>query len=355
MSSSLRYDVIDNVTLERTIYLRCWKDIPYFCLTFESKVNLLSIFVVNILTGILGTIFNAAFLYTTFRHKRFRQKISSWLLINLASIDFVVASVILILNGTHIKLMLNGDGYCKLRTVINTASFSLSAISFTTLTFITLDSYIAIVRPFFYKEFFTPLKVMIPLWIIWIVQILMCILTELYSLWTIYQIVICIVVILAILFYILAYTHIFKIVTSMRRKVSCVSCNSTRVRTTGDRKTIVTSVAIVFTFMMSYLPVGVYNIFILAGNETEYTRTYVYHWLHSLRLSSALLNVFVYYLRLSEIKQESLKIFLPCCVEKIDYKQRKESYLRKVSTTRAGDDLPYNIYNETGKFETLPR
>ena len=270
------------------ILFRCYITRPYFVLNKASKRNFLALAVVHVILAIFAVTLNLAFLITMYSCKRLRKNISNVLLINLASIDFLVAVVVLPAQASHMVSLLSGRANCGLGVMLNVLCYSLSSMSFITLVFITLESYIAIIYPFIYERFLTIWRVMMSLWLSWLLVCLACTLTEILHTEKLFQISLSVLISITTVTFVYAYLHIYNVVKTMRRRISCVSTENYRGSKT-DWRTIKMSITIVLAFVLSYLPVLVYSVLIATERESNSNRTFVYPWIRVISLLSVLI------------------------------------------------------------------
>ena len=344
---------VENMSGNRSDVLRfrCYNEVPYYIVTDAARINFIAISIVDFLIAIPAIILNTAFLYVTYQHSRFRKNISNILLINLAFLDLVLCAVNIPLHGLQMALYSIPSTPCGLTKFNDLTSFALSTPVFVNLLFITFDTYCGVVFPFFYRQTLTPSKVLLTMWLSWILLITITILCQVLSLWRVYTIAFFVLVSLAILFFVVAYFHIYSKVYRMQRKISCVSITSTKSQQkTGTEKTLKISVFIILFFVLSFLPSGMYSLLSITGVETETIRTLLFPWTYTMRLSNSLVNSFVYYWRLSDIRAATLELLPECCQTPIDYKAKKESYLRKLSIANKNSDasLSNNTLHHSG-------
>ena len=252
-------------------------------------------------------------------------------MINLALLDLVIAFGNLPLHAVQMILYAMEKPTCVLTIFNDFFSFAILTPVFVTLLFITLDTYCGVFFPFFYQHHVTATKVMIGNWALSFILLLLTTVTQILSFWNFYTVAHFVLVIMAIIFFVVVYSHIYKHVTKMHRRVSCVSIASSTSQRNGSEKTMKTSIVIIALFILSFLPSGVYSIFGIAHHNDENVRTYLFPWVQTLRLSSALVNAFIYYWRLGGIRKATINLLPKCCRPAVDYRAKKESYLRKVS------------------------
>jgi len=335
---------------------RCYEQVPYFILTDAARINFFVIAIVDFLVAIPAIILNAAFLYTTYRHPRFRKNISNMLLINLAFLDLVLSAVNIPMHGLQMVLYSASHSVCGLTKFNDFTSFAFSTPVFANLLFITFDTYCGVVFPFFYRQTITPSKILSAMWLSWILLIVAMIICNVLPLWTFYTILFFILVSLAVVFFVVAYFHIYLSVSRIHRRISCASVSSTKSQQkSGMDKTLKISIFIVSFFVLSFLPCGAYSLFNGTGIETETIRTFVFPWTYTLRLSSSLANAFIYYWRLSDVRAATLKLLPECCQTPIDYKAKKESYLRKISIAHPNNVSEERCHSHSDdSFQTKP-
>lgn len=335
---------------------RCYRYFPFYIINKQSKVNFMVLTTVDILVAIPAILLNLLFLYTIYKHSKFRKTISHCLFVNLAVLGLFIGAVHLPLHAIQMLLLSQALPKCSLFIFNDCSSYMVSTLSFLTLICITLDAYCGVIKPFFYQRYFTRVKVMALLWVVCGVFIVISVLSCFMEMTTVYTIMVCVLVIAGVVFFVFAYTHIYLTVFRMRRRVSCASIQSTRSNFGGStEKTMRTSIFIVFAFIVTYLPTGVYAIVQAAEMENEVIRTYMFHWVYTIRLSSCLVNAFLYYWRLKDLRAASLK-FMPACLQKtVDYRAKKESYLKKVSTVcndRDDSNLPERFFKNRKQSST---
>ncbi|XP_066928107.1 G-protein coupled receptor 83-like [Clytia hemisphaerica] len=321
-----------NWTNNESRHFRCYSETPYFFINEKSQTNFIVIAIFDYLIAIPALLLNAAFLYTVYKHSKFRKSISSLLLVNLASLDLAISLISLPLHGTQMILHSMSQSVCWLTKLNDMTSFMLSAPVFSNLIFITIDTYCGIVFPFIYREHVARPRLFYYMWTSWIFLILGSILCNIFHLWVVYTLGYFILVCLAVIFFVVAYTHIYLTVSKIQRRVSCVSVASMRSQGAGSKeRTIIMSLLIVLFFVISFLPSGLYYFFATTDYASSVFRTYMFPWTYSIRLSSSFVNSFIYYWRLGNIRKATIEILFPCCLPPVDNKAKRESYLRKVS------------------------
>ena len=163
-------------------YFRCYRETPYFFINDQSQANFIVIAVFDYLIAIPALLFNAAFLYTVYKHSKFRKNISSLLLVNLASLDLAIALISLPLHGTQMILHSMSESVCWLTKLNDMISFMLSAPVFSNLIFITIDTYCGIVFPFVYREHVGRPRLFYFMWTSWFLLILCSLLCNIFHL-----------------------------------------------------------------------------------------------------------------------------------------------------------------------------
>ena len=316
---------------------RCYDGIHYTVVDKYSRLNFIAISTFDLIMAVPAVLLNVTFLYVAFNHSRFRRSASNLLLINLAFLDALLAALVLPLHGVQMIMHAQSKSTCWLTKFNDLTSVILSTPAFINLVFITFDTYCGIVFPFFYTEHVTPTKLLSGMWLSWIVLIVATAACNIIpSLWNVFTLGYSIVVSLAIFFFIFCYTHIYWTVSKIHRRVSCVSVSTAATSKTSRRrrrsssnggskeKAFFISLFIVLFFVLSFLPSGIYYVFKVTGNENKSIRTYLFPWTYSLRLSSALVNSFIYYWRLSNIRKATVEL-LPDCFKKTSTMVRSPS------------------------------
>lgn len=331
---------------------RCYYELPVYVVNEHSKVNFTFIAVSDILLAIPAFILNSLFMYTVYKHSKFRKTVSNCLFINLAGLGLFTSLVYLPMHATRMILASMEKPNCNYFAINDCSSYTVSTLVFLSLICITLDSYCGVITPFFYQRHFTRIKIITLLWAVCILFIIFTVFTCVYDMVLVYTVVVCLLVIMGVFWFIFAYAHIYFTVSRMHRRISCVSVESiesgsSSSSSNGAAKTRRTSSFIVLAFILSYLPTGIYAILQAAGLENVTLRTYVFHWVYTIRLSSCLINAFLYYWRLKNLRTASIQL-IPSCLkreEEIDYRAKKEAYLREVSVVR--DVFPGRYQNST--------
>ena len=317
--------------------IMCTTSLKPYIINDKSKVNFIAIGIIDIIVMIPAIILNALFLYTTYKHSRLRKTISNCLLINLALLGLAVAMLNFPLHAMHMFLTANGMQNCVLSTFNDSASFTLSELTWSTLIFITGDSYFGVISPFFYKSYFTKSTVLAFLWVIWVVLFVATI-TLIHFYLQAYIILVCVCVAISTCIFVFAYVRICCVVNKMHGSVSCYTAKPTTKRSSSIRfktpkKTSKTSLYIVLAFIMAYFPISTYTLMQVFKLENSITRTYIFHWYYAIRLSNSLVNAFLYYLRLKELRNATLS-FMPKWIQ-TRLKYKRESLQHGSSNTNA--------------------
>ena len=316
-----------STTLLATFFqFRCYDGMHYTVVDKYSRLNFIAISSFDLIIAVPALLLNVTFLYVAFKHPKFRRSTSNLLLINLAFIDALLAALVIPLHGVQMIMHAQSKSACWLTKLNDLTSVILSTPAFINLIFITFDTYCGIVFPFFYTEQVTPTKLLTGMWLSCIVFIIATATCNIIpSLWNVFTLGYSIIDSLAIIFFIFCYTHIYLTVSRIHRRVSCVSVSKTTASTARRRrrsssngaskeKTFFISFFIVLFFVLSFLPSGIYYLFKITGKETRTIRTYLFPWTYSLRLSSALVNSFIYYWRLLNIRKATVEL-LPDCLK----------------------------------------
>lgn len=315
--------LLTTVAAKTFFQFRCYDEVQFTIVDKYSRLNFIAISSFDLVIAVPALLLNVTFLYVAFNNSKFRRSTSNLLLINLAFLDTLLAALVLPLHGLQMIMHAQSKSACQLTKFNDLMSVILSTPAFLNLVFITFDTYCGIVFPFFYTEHVTPKKLLTGMWLSWIVLITATITCNIIpSLLDVFTLGYSIIDILAILYFIICYTHIYLTVSKIHRRVSCASISTTssisRQQTSSNggsiEKTFFISFFIVLFFVLSFLPTGISYVFKITGNETNSIRTYLFPWTYSLRLSSALVNSFIYYWRLSNIRKATVEL-LPNCLK----------------------------------------
>ncbi|XP_057302692.1 C-X-C chemokine receptor type 4-like [Hydractinia symbiolongicarpus] len=235
----------------------------------EAKVNIEASYITSLILSLIIIVINAFFLLSYLAHRSLRHRIN-FLYIILSMSDFLfglfsVSVICIILNKSF-------NEQCGMRDILITGGFAFCNIALASITAISVEIYLAIVKPFSHatrREKNTVAKVLVGMWI-------PCIALPIISryhksqLWGIYFISIGVLIIILQCFIILVQTAIY------------ISVNRARNARSKDKYAAVTSAIFICTYFISFLPLSVVGIYSKLSSHGLFMESYVIPWVYLL-------------------------------------------------------------------------
>ena len=303
---------IHNVTLNTTAKFSCYPDDPEMLMSEEAKINYLALAGMASFTGIVSVSLNTIFLLILFQHKSLRTR-SNILLAMLACSDVLTCIFIF---PPYISFMIfldNGQIICEISRFMKVTGYSTTMMSMATLTAITVDLFIAVVKPYVYVIRFQPrvmVKVLILMWVL--ILTLSVISMYVFHAWRIYMMVAGAVTI--ILFILMCLLRIK--VSKETHKMCTVVVPGTIVNCTLQKKTLKLASTVLTVFGIIYIPSIIIIVYKTTAGSSSFIKTFVDQWCEMLALTNPLWNPLVYYYRMKMVRKK-LRIMLSCSSNKI--------------------------------------
>ena len=301
----------DNEEMENeTLKLSCYvTDIPFLDYTTSSRLNWMIIAYIYIITGIFGITLNTMFLLAFIFNKRL-HKFSNYLLVVLSVIDWFVACLVMpgasviLIGRTQMTL------FCTFHSIITIVGHCLGSMSFLVILCITLEQYIAILFPYYYKHHTNIKLISIILLILFTSLIIWCVVAWFHDgLWIIYETFLACFIILSYLLVLYCWCRIFLVARKQNKRISLRRKHFNK-DWSQKNKAVKTSLSVTVTFTLCYLPMGLVSLYRFSFGRSIFVRTYLFEWVHLICTINTVANPIVYYWRLPSIRNTIRRIFL---------------------------------------------
>lgn len=293
--------------------LTCGADFtPYiFNLTTRTMFKIISSTVIAI--AVIGSALNLLVLLATIRDRSFRKIRLHRFLIALTIVDFLLASIALPIYSNFYWLLHEGKFCCLIAKLSLSTTFSLVVMSVTTISFIDVQLYMAIVHPFKYttrvnQNLMMPLLILLD--VLW--YLLSCLSIFIFTDW--WPLFRSLSSAFGLLIYLLICCLHYFINREMRRIRNRSHFNpalsAQRSCSRVTRKTMSLATSVLVTFGVVHLPYIFVSVYVLViGGNTPSVNTYFEPLIEVIGVSKCMCNPVFYCIRLKSVRRRITNMF----------------------------------------------
>lgn len=235
----------------------------------DAKVNIEASYITSLIVSLIIIVINAIFLLLYLTYRSLRRTIN-FLYVILSLSDFLFG----LFSASVICIILNKsfNEQCGMRNILITGGFAFCNIALASITAISVEIYLAIMKPFSHatrREKNTVAKVLVCMCIPCIALPLISRYYK-FQLWDIYFISIGVLMIILQCFIILVQTTIY------------ISVSRSRNARSKDKYAAVTSAIFICTYFISFVPISVVGIYSKLSSHGLFMESYVIPWVYLL-------------------------------------------------------------------------
>ena len=241
-------------------------------------------------------------------HRRMRDLSLSKFLLTLTTVDFMISVTALPVYIHYNILLSEGRFCCMVGNILLSTASSLTMMSITSIVFINIQLYLAILKPFIYtrkfnKNFTFPILVCINIfWALSSITALFIIPTW----WSTFRTsasgfgFLCYILISLLHYFICKESRNIR---ERSKSNSTLSCNKI------TRKTLRLTTSVLISFGLCYLPYIVMSVYTIIVPITPEFNTYFDTWAEYIAMMTCVLNPILYCIRLGSVRRSVLRLF----------------------------------------------
>jgi hypothetical protein len=289
----------------------------YFLHAVDFDSNQSELFISSIITLILNALFgivascgNIIFIVSLWKTNTLHTS-SNLLLGNLAIADLLVGLLVQPLYVAYKAGELNGKYTCFVHISFSTLAWLAVGVSFLTLTTISFERYIAILKPFFYLTLLQERNVVVVSVLIWLISLALVFSRFVGVSSFLFYAICCTIIVISFTTTTFIYIKIFRLakhhhksIIDTRHHESVKNGRENLVQETKLTKTIGLVTGI---FFLSYVPTLCIMVYYSIRGYGRVVKT-VYSWPDTILFVNSSLNPFIYYMRNQQIRQGVLNM-----------------------------------------------
>jgi hypothetical protein len=318
---------MNNFTPSSDLVLSCPQINSYFLIQHSNHdVDnfVLVAIILNILVAFLSICGNLVVVYTVLRTPSLRTP-ANILILGLAISDLFIG-VFMLPSFCLVKLFdfrRKFHSYCAAAKIYDTSASILATTSFLTLTAITVDRFLAVRLHLRYQELVTSKRYGVTLACIWVLSVGICLCKVIIKDRLIYSILRIFGTVLFIISLLLNGYLIFKISQVIHRHSVQIQAQQQSVQQSIDmpryKKSVNTMCYVIGAFVVCYIPyAGGRIVYVTLAQKSTLKLNVVFTVLDSLVMLNSVLNPFIYFWRIKEIRNAAHQLLYRICRQNDD-------------------------------------
>ncbi|XP_066920123.1 melanocortin receptor 5-like [Clytia hemisphaerica] len=283
----------------------------------RSKTNfrILAIFALFTITATI--LLNGLVVIAMVTSKQYRKLPSHALLLVLAVCDLLIGVISLPPYDVHMWLVSNGNLNCQLSKFVKLSGYSMSSLTVLTIAVISVELYLAIVRPFLYEHVYNRkyyLVLLVSVWCLFLASH-MVFLYIFPEDWRLFKRYIAPVILISVFMVIIMFHSL--IYSELKRLKRQTTTNPTfRSGQRAHKKAFLMTTSIIVVFAMCYLPIAIVMLYEHIKTTSTKIETFVLPWCEFIALSNPILDPMIYCFRLRFIRRRIKQLL---CSTKIQH------------------------------------
>ena len=309
----------------------CYTYNPEYLTTATAKVHYAILGTLYIISSILVVSLNGTFLITVKKVPRLRT-MPCYILMMLSTTNLIFGVAVMpVIARTMIRLSM-GQLSCRSIDYGSILGYIFGGISLVAVILISGEQYLAIALPYQHQRIVTKKRLLrLEFTLCTLVIVLTLIANFVPKFWQAYQSLLSTVSFAAAIAIVYCYYKLGRIVRGTVCRIDSVNPQEGK-RIRSRSRLGKTGISVVVVFWVSYVPFSVILIQRAVSKQNSFQRTYLYEPAQLCASLTALWNPLIYFYRLTDVRKESVKLFVPTKQFRIqnlplERKDTQESYV----------------------------